>query len=76
MPVWIGFEDFILYPNDKNKPAFIIELKKDSTPEEALNQIKEECYSLALKYYTGQKLAVGITYDSKQKQYYIKIEKF
>ena len=28
MPAGIGFADFIFYPNDKNKPAFIIELKK------------------------------------------------
>ena len=74
MPAGIGFADFIFYPNDKNKPAFIIELKKDSTPEEALKQIKEKRYALALKDYTGQKLAVGITYDSKQKQHHVKIE--
>ncbi len=74
MPAGIGFADFIFYPNDKNKPAFIIELKKDSTPEEALKQIKEKRYALALKDYTGQKLAVGIIYDSKQKQHHVKIE--
>ena len=74
MPAGIGFADFIFYPNDKSKPAFIIELKKDSTPEEALKQIKEKRYPLALKDYTGQKLAVGITYDSKQKQHHVKIE--
>lgn len=74
MPAEIGFADFIFYPNDKNKPAFIIELKKDSTHEEVLKQIKEKRYALALKDYTGQKLAVGITYDSKQKQHHVKIE--
>ncbi|KAK8834001.1 hypothetical protein M9Y10_037223 [Tritrichomonas musculus] len=74
MPAGIGFADFIFYPNDKSKPAFIIELKKDSTPDEALKQIKEKRYPLALKDYTGQKLAVGITYDSKQKQHHVKIE--
>ena len=74
MPAGIGFADFIFYPNDKNKPAFIIELKKDSTPDEALKQIKEKRYALALKDYTGQKFAVGISYDSKQKQHHVKIE--
>ena len=74
MPAGIGFADFIFYPNDKSKPAFIIELKKDSTPEEALKQIKEKRYALALKEYTGQKLAVGISYNSKQKQHHVKIE--
>ena len=74
MPAGIGFADFIFYPNDKSRPAFIIELKKDSTPDEALKQIKEKRYPLALKDYTGQKLAIGITYDSKQKQHHVKIE--
>ena len=74
MSAGIGFADFIFYPNDKSKPAFIIELKKDSTPDEALKQIKEKRYPLVLKDYTGQKLAIGITYDSKQKQHHVKIE--
>ena len=74
MPTEIGFAAFIFYPNDKSKPAFIIELKKDSTPGEALKQIKEKRYPLALKDYTGTKLAVGITYDSKLKQHHVKIE--
>ena len=74
MPAGIGFADFIFYPNDKSKPAFIIELKKDSTPDEALKQIQEKRYALALKDYTGQKLAVGIAYDSKLKKHSVKIE--
>ncbi len=74
MPAGIGFADFIFYPNDKSKPAFIIELKKDSTPDEALKQIQEKRYALALKDYTGQKLAIGIAYDSKLKKHSVKIE--
>lgn len=74
MPAGVGFADFIFYPNDKSKPAFIIELKKDSTPNEALKQIQEKRYALALKDYTGQKLAVGIAYDSKLKKHSVKIE--
>ena len=74
MPAGIGFADFIFYPNDKSKPAFIIELKKDSTPDEALKQIKEKRYALALKDYAGQKLAIGISYDSKLKNHHVKVE--
>ncbi len=74
MPAGIGFADFIFYPNDKSKPAFIIELKKDSTPDEALKQIQEKRYALALKDCTGQKLAIGIAYDSKLKKHSVKIE--
>ena len=69
-----GRADFIFYPNDKSKPAFILELKKNSTPKETLKQIKEKRYSDSLKDYTDQKLAVGISYDSKLKNHKIKIE--
>ena len=74
MPAGKGFADFIFYPNDKSKPAFILELKKNSTPEEALKQIKEKKYNLALKDYTGEKFAVGISWDSKTKKHNIMIE--
>ena len=76
MPSGIGFADFIFYPNDRSKPAFIIELQKDSTPDEALDQIKKKRYNLALKDYTGKKLAIGISYDIKIKHYNVKIEEF
>lgn len=74
MPAGVGFADFIFYPNDKSKPAFIIELKKNSTPDEALKQIREKRYALALKDYTGQKLSIGIAYDEKLKKHSVKIE--
>ena len=59
-----------------SKPAFIIELKKNSTAQEALNQIFEKRYDLALKDYTGLKLAIGISYDSKNKKHDILIKVF
>ena len=74
MPAGKGFADFIFYPNDKSKPAFILELKKNSPPEEALKQIREKKYALALKDYTGKKFAVGISWDKKTKEHKIKIE--
>ena len=74
MAAGAGRADFIFYPNDKSKPAFILELKKNSSPEEALKQIKEKRYADSLKNYTGQKLAIGISYDSKLKNHKIKIE--
>ena len=76
MPAGIGFADFIFYPKDKSKPAFIIELKKNSTSEEALKQIFEKRYDLSLKDYTGLKLAIGISYDSNLKKHSISIKTF
>lgn len=74
MPAGRGFADFIFYPNDKTKPAFILELKVNSSPEEALQQIKEKKYALALEDYTGDKFAVGISWDKKTKEHKIMIE--
>jgi len=74
MPAGIGFADFIFFPKDISKPAFIIELKRNSTAEDALNQIFEKRYDLALKDYTGLKLAIGISYDSNLKKHSISIQ--
>ena len=63
MDAGAGRADFIFYPNDKSKPAFILELKKNSTPEKALKQIKDKRYAMSLREYTGKKFAVGISYD-------------
>ena len=38
-----GYADFIFHPRRKNDIALILELKKNSTPEEAIKQIKEIC---------------------------------
>lgn len=57
-----GFADFIFYPRRKNLPGIILELKADSTPEEAINQIKEKEYCEKLrKEHIGKILAVGIS---------------
>ena len=74
MPAGKGFADFIFFPKDKTKPAFILELKVNSSPEEALQQIKEKKYALALEGYSGEKLAVGISWDKETKAHKIMIK--
>ncbi|MBP5427654.1 MAG: PD-(D/E)XK nuclease domain-containing protein [Clostridiales bacterium] len=69
-----GFADFIFYPKKKNDIAFIIELKVNDTPDNAIAQIKKRNYIQTLKDYTGEKLLIGITYDSKDKKHEVKIE--
>lgn len=77
----IGYVDFIFYPKVKNEPGIILELKVDSTPEEAIRQIRERGYMLNFKRriggrpeYTGKVLGVGIAYDRKSKKHSCKIE--
>lgn len=75
-----GFADFVFIPYDKNATSFIIELKVDSTPEEALKQIKNKNYMQALRNCTGKKLAIGIAYNKDNtnqddnRRHFVKIE--
>lgn len=71
-----GYVDFIFYPECKNDDAFILELKVDSTPKEAIRQIIDKNYVLRFKgklgekaRYTGRILAVEISYDRKTKEH-------
>jgi len=75
-----GYADFVFIPYDKNATAFILELKVDSTPEEALQQIKNKNYMQALRNCRGSKLAIGISYNKDNtskddnRRHFIKIE--
>lgn len=76
-----GFTDIIFTPKDVVKDSIILELKVDSTPEEAINQIKQKNYAQRFmgklgeeSYYTGNILLVGISYDRKEKKHFCKIE--
>ena len=76
-----GFVDFIFYPERKGDDCIILELKVDSTPEEAIEQIKDKKYALCFRgtlgdkqIYTGRILAVGISYNKKTKKHSCKIE--
>lgn len=71
-----GYVDFIFYPIKKADDCIILELKVDSTAEEAVRQIKERKYALRFygrlgeePRYTGRILAVGIAYDKENKRH-------
>lgn len=76
-----GYVDFIFYPARKGDDALILELKIDSTPEAAIQQIKDKNYVLRFRgklgeknRYIGRILAVGISYDRKTKEHFCKVE--
>ncbi len=76
-----GYVDFIFYPERKYADAIILELKVDSTPEDAIRQIKDKEYGLRFKgrlgespKYTGKVLAVGISYNRETKKHSCRIE--
>ena len=62
--------------NAKDKPAIIIELKKDASAKIALEQIKERDYVSRVKEYADNILLIGINYDSKNKQHSCVIEEY
>lgn len=71
-----GFADVVFIPFKQNIPAMIIELKRNKSPENALNQIRQKHYFASLSHYSGNLLFVGINYDEHAKTHTCKIEKF
>ena len=69
-----GYADFTFHPRRKRDTAFIVELKKDETTENAIKQIKEKEYVQKFKKENSKVLAVAICYDSKSKEHSCKIE--
>ena len=78
-PTGKGFADIVYLPmsaNAKDKPALIIELKKDASAKVALEQIKDRDYVSRVKENTDNILLIGINYDSKNKQHSCVIEEY
>lgn len=72
-----GFADLVFIPRRKytNMPAIIVELKRDVSAAEAIQQIRQKQYMNSLKEYKGNCLLAGISYDSKTRKHDCIIEK-
>ena len=66
-PAGKGYADVIMIPAVPGKPALVIELKRDKTAEESMEQIKSRSYPSALEKYRGNTILVAVNYDSKTK---------
>ena len=71
-----GFADVVFIPFIPDRPAMIIELKRNSYTESALEQIKKKQYFDSLSHYQGELLFVGINYDEKEKTHTCRIVQF
>ena len=71
-----GFADVVFIPFVPNHPAMIIELKRNSSTESAVTQIREKRYFDSLSAYSGNLLFVGVNYDEAAKTHECKIEQF
>ncbi len=72
-----GYEDMLFLPvAGSEKPALILELKKDRSAEAAVNQIKARQYAEVLERhrYRGKVLIAGITFDAKTNHHHCRIE--
>ncbi len=69
LPTGKGFADICLIPRKlhADKPAVVIELKKDQNVEGAIAQIRRKNYVKALEDYRGNLLLAGINYDREKK---------
>ena len=71
-----GFADVVFIPLSKQDPAMVIELKRNSCAESALDQIRNRQYYDCLEHYSGNLLFVGINYDGKEKTHTCAISRF
>lgn len=70
----LGRADIIFVPKDSEHIPMIIELKVDSSPDDAISQIKEREYWNSFGTYRGKILLLGISYDSSTLKHGSKIE--
>lgn len=70
-----GFADMVYIPVKPDRPALIIELKRNDIVDSAMDQIREKQYDDALAHYSGELLFVGINYDEKKKEHTCRIER-
>ncbi|MBQ8065465.1 MAG: AAA family ATPase [Prevotella sp.] len=74
LPTGKGFADLVLMPRkSSDKPAILLELKKDQSAQTAIEQIHNKEYKGKVLQYDGRVILVGINYDSRSKKHDCKI---
>jgi hypothetical protein len=77
LPTGKGFADLVLMPRKKSdRPAILLELKKDQSANAAIEQIHNRQYQGKVAQYGGQVILVGINYDTKSKKHACTIEEY
>ncbi len=75
LPTGKGFADIAFIPFVPDKPAIIVELKRNASARTAIDQIKEKDYPAVLEKYKDNLLLVGISYSEKSKKHKAVIER-
>jgi hypothetical protein len=66
---------FIPQPNHADKPAMLVELKRDASAAGAIAQIAEKRYPQALEAYSGNLILIGVNYSKEIKQHTCEIRR-
>ena len=74
-PAGKGFEDIVFIPHENNVPLIVVELKRDTKIEKALEQIKDREYAETLRQYRGNTILLGLSYSTDTKEHFCKIER-
>lgn len=76
LPSGKGLADVVYLPaRNVERPAIVIELKWNKSPEDTIRQIRDKQYEARIKEYMGDILLVGINYNKKRKVHECVIEK-
>lgn len=77
LPAGKGFADMVYLPKrGVDKPALLIELKKEASADSAIAQIKTKNYTNFFRDYEGEVLLVGINYSPDSKRHDCLIERW
>ncbi|MBQ7456279.1 MAG: AAA family ATPase [Desulfovibrio sp.] len=77
LPTGKGFADCVFLPKHGTPfPLLVVELKRNHTPQTAIDQILGHQYPDSLKNLSKSMLLVGINYDSKTRKHTCKITPF
>ena len=74
-PAGKGFADIVFIPHENNVPLIVVELKRDTKIEKALEQIKDREYPESLRQYRGNTILLGLSYSTDTKEHFCKIER-
>lgn len=75
LPTGKGFADIVFIPFVPDKPAIIVELKRNDSAQTAIDQIKKKDYPAVLEKYKDNLLLVGISQSAKSKKHTAIIER-
>ena len=75
LPAGKGFADIVFIPQDGTVPLIVVELKRDTRVDKAIDQIKSREYPESLRQYKDNMILVGLSYNTTTKEHFCRIER-